>query len=305
VPRSLATTLVVVGGIAAVAGTLTLVINEFVNGWPQLSEKFTVALGKLEEWLKTGPFNLSEQQIDSGITAAEDWLKNNQEAITTGALATATTLGHIVAAFFLVLFATFFFLRDGRRISRFLFGVLPMEAREPVAQASEAAWFTLVSYVRATVLVAFIDALGIGLVLVILDVDFAFPLAALVFLGAFIPIVGATLSGAIAVLVALMTDGPVVALVLLIAVIVVQQVEGHLLQPLIMGRAVAIHPLAVIVAIATGVVLSGIIGALVAVPTVAVLNTGIRHLAAVRRAQAADAPIPEPAETAPTGPPAP
>jgi len=305
VPKSLATTLVVVAGIAAVAGTLTLVVNEFVNGWPQLSEKFTIALRNLEEWLKTGPFNLSEQQIEAAIDSAEKWLTDNQSTITTGALATATTIGHIVAAFFLVLFATFFFLRDGRRISRFIFGILPFEAREPVAGAFEASWHTLVSYVRATVLVAFIDALGIGTVLVVLGVDFAFPLAALVFLGAFIPIVGATLSGAVAVIVALMTDGRLVALGVLIAVIVVQQVEGHLLQPLIMGRAVAIHPLAVIVAIATGVVLSGIIGALVAVPTVAVINTGIRYLAAVRRAEDTDAPIPEPDEIAPTGPPAP
>ena len=146
-------------------------------------------------------------------------------------------------------------------------------------------WSTLVSYVRATVLVAFIDAVGIGLALVILKVPFPFPLAALVFLGAFIPIVGAALSGAVAVLVALVDRGWLVALIVLAAVIAVQQLEGHVLQPLIMGRAVAIHPLAVIVAIAAGVVLAGIIGALVAVPIVAVLNTGIRHLAAVRRAE--------------------
>jgi len=126
--------------------------------------------------------------------------------------------------------------------------------------------------------VAFIDAVGIGLALLILRVPFALPLAALVFLSSFVPIVGATVSGAVAVLVALVTRGPLVALVVLIAVVLVQQLEGHVLQPLIMGRAVAIHPLAVIVAIATGVVLAGIIGALVAVPVVAVLNTGIRHL---------------------------
>ena len=125
---------------------------------------------------------------------------------------------------------------------------------------------------------AFIDAVGIGLALLILRVPFALPLAALVFLSSFVPIVGATVSGAVAVLVALVTRGPLVALVVLIAVVLVQQLEGHVLQPLIMGRAVAIHPLAVIVAIATGVVLAGIIGALVAVPVVAVLNTGIRHL---------------------------
>jgi predicted PurR-regulated permease PerM len=147
-----------------------------------------------------------------------------------------------------------------------------------MARAGEQSWLTLVAYVKATVIVAFIDAAGIGLALLILRVPFALPLAALVFLSSFIPIIGATLSGVVAVLVALVTRGPLVALVALIAVVLVQQLEGHVLQPLIMGRAVAIHPLAVIVAIATGVVLAGIIGALVAVPIVAVLNTGIRHL---------------------------
>jgi predicted PurR-regulated permease PerM len=163
----------------------------------------------------------------------------------------------------------------------------PRNARRPLIEAGHAAWLTLVAYVRATVIVAFIDAVGIGLALVILGVDFAFVLAALVFLFAFIPIVGATVSGAVAVLVALVDQGPVAALIVLAAVIVVQQLEGHVLQPLIMGRAVSIHPLAVIVALAAGVVVAGIIGALVAVPIVAVLNTAVRHLS--RRA-----PQPEP-----------
>jgi putative heme transporter len=147
-----------------------------------------------------------------------------------------------------------------------------------MARAGEQSWLTLVAYVKATVLVAFIDAVGIGLALVILRVPFALPLAALVFLSSFVPIIGGTISGAVAVLVALVTRGLLVALLVLAAVLLVQQLEGQVLQPLIMGRAVAIHPLAVIVAIATGVVLAGIIGALVAVPVVAVLNTGIRHL---------------------------
>ena len=165
---------------------------------------------------------------------------------------------------------------------KFLVGLLPRAAREPVGSAGEAAWRTLVAYVRATVLVAFIDALGIGIALLIMRVEFAFPLAALVFLAAFVPIVGATVSGSVAVLVALVTRGPLIALLVAVTVIAIQQLEGHVLQPIIMGRAVAIHPLAVIVAISTGAVLNGIIGALVAVPIVAVLNTGIRHLAGRR-----------------------
>jgi predicted PurR-regulated permease PerM len=164
-----------------------------------------------------------------------------------------------------------------------------VNARWSLADAGDASWATLGSYVRATVLVAFIDAVGIGLALVILKVPFPFPLAALVFLGAFIPIVGASVSGAVAVLVALVDQGWVVSLIVLGAVILVQQVEGHVLQPLIMGRAVAIHPLVVIVGIASGVVLAGIIGALVAVPLIAVLNTGVRRLARRRPEVPADA----------------
>jgi len=137
---------------------------------------------------------------------------------------------------------------------------------------------TLVSYVRATMLVAFVDAVGIGIGLAILRVPLALPLAALVFLTAFIPVIGATLSGAVAVLVALVTQGPITALIVLAIVIAVQQLEGHVLQPLIMGRAVALHPLAVILAIATGVVAAGIIGGLIAVPLLAVANTAIRYL---------------------------
>ena len=128
-------------------------------------------------------------------------------------------------------------------------------------------------------LVAFVDAAGIGIGLAILRVPLALPLAALVFLGSFIPVIGATLSGAVAVLVTLVTQGPIRALIILGVVIAVQQLEGHVLQPLIMGRAVALHPLAVILAITTGVVVAGIIGGLVAVPLLAVLNTAIRYLA--------------------------
>jgi predicted PurR-regulated permease PerM len=303
VPSSLATAIVLVAGIAAVAGTLTLVINQFVDGFPALSRNAAGGVQKIQDWLETGPLNLSKTQLDGLFDGVGDWLNNNRGLLTSGAVSTASTLFHVLAGLLLVLFATFFFLRDGRRISRFLIGLLPQASRAPLASAADMSWNTLVSYVRATVLVAFIDAVGIGIALAILQVRFAFPLAALVFLGAFIPIVGALLSGIVAVLVALVDRGPVIALLVLAAVIAVQQLEGHVLQPLIMGRAVAIHPLAVIVAIAAGVVLAGIVGALVAVPIVAVLNTGIRHLAEIRRAQESGAPPPGP--PAPTGPPQP
>jgi predicted PurR-regulated permease PerM len=303
VPKSLATGIVLVAGLAAVVGVLTLVISQFVDGAPRMSARAGEGVRQIQEWLKAGPLNLSESELESLLNSIENWFASNRGTLTTGALSTATTIGHVLTGIFLVLFATFFFLRDGRRISRFMIGLLPGGARSPIAGAADMSWTTLVSYVRATVLVAFIDAVGIGLALVILDVPFPFPLAALVFLGAFVPIVGATVSGAVAVLVALVDRGWLVALIVLAAVIGVQQLEGHVLQPLIMGRAVAIHPLAVIVAIAAGIVLAGIVGALIAVPIVAVLNTGIRHLAAVRQAEATGGPAPGP--PLPTGPPAP
>jgi len=283
-PRSLATGLVMVAGLAAVAGTLVLVITQFVGGFPALSDKATAGMQQVQDWLQTGPFHMSNAQLDNTFNAATKWVNDHRETLTSSALSTAAATLEFLASLFLVLFSTFFFLRDGKRIWRFVTEILPRGAREPVAAAGEAAWLTLVAYVRATVLVAFIDAVGIGLAVLILRVHFAFPLAALVFIGAFIPIVGATISGVVAVLIALVDRGPVAALVVLIAVIAVQQLEGHVLQPLIMGRAVSIHPLAVIVAIATGVVQAGIVGALVAVPIVAVLNTGVRHLVGKRRA---------------------
>jgi predicted PurR-regulated permease PerM len=273
-----------VTGLAAVAGVFTLVITQFVNDFPALSDQTARGVKQIQDWLQTGFLHLTDKQLNGVLDQIQQWLSNNKDTLSGAALATASTLAHLLTGLFLVLFATFFFLRDGRKISRFMVGLLPEQARESVAYAADESWGTLVSYVRATVLVAFIDAVGIGLALVILRVEAALPLAALVFIGAFIPIIGAALSGLVASLVALVTQGPLVALLVIAAVVAVQQLEGHVLQPLIMGRAVAIHPLAVILAIATGVVLAGIIGALVAVPIVAMLNTGVRHLIIARRA---------------------
>lgn len=283
VHRSLATVMVLISGVVLVAGTLTLVVTEFVSNSSRLSSSAQTGITKIQGWLQTGFLHLTDKQLNGLLDTAQNWLKTHQSTLTTGALTTATTALDVLASMFLVLFTMFFFLRDGDRIWRFLVNLLPRGARGPIGNAGVEAWSTLVAYVRATILVAFIDALGIGIGLTILRVELAFALAALVFLGAFIPIIGATLSGTVAILVALVTRGPITALVVLAIVVGVQQLEGHILQPLIMGRAVSIHPLAVILAIATGLVLAGIIGALVAVPIVAVLNTGIRHLATHRR----------------------
>ncbi|GID33445.1 AI-2E family transporter [Paractinoplanes brasiliensis] len=276
--RSLASALVLIVALVVVFGGLGLIINTFVSQIGTLSTQVGDGVREVQDWLARGPLHISQQQINDYIDQAQRSLTENRGALTSGAVTTATTVGEVGTGFFLTLFTLFFFLRDGDQIWRFLCRLLPSGARVPTARAGHYSWHTLVAYVHATVLVAFVDAIGIGIGLFALSVPLALPLAALVFLGGFVPVVGATVSGAVAVLVALVTVGPVKALILLGVVIAVQQLEGHVLQPLIMGRAVALHPLAVILAIASGVVLAGIVGGLIAVPLLAVLNTAVRYL---------------------------
>ena len=276
--KSLAAGLVLITALIVVFGGLGLIIQTFISQLADLSSQVGDGIDEVQSWLASGPLHISQTQINNGIESLQKSLTSNRAALTSGALNTATTIGEVAAGFFLVLFTLFFYLRDGGQIWTFMCRLLPRAARVPTARAGHYAWHTLVSYVHATVLVAFVDAAGIGIGLAVMRVPLVLPLAALVFIGAFIPVVGATVTGVVAILVALVTQGPVTALIILGVVIAVQQLEGHVLQPLIMGRAVALHPLAVILAIATGVVVAGIVGGLVAVPLLAVLNTAIRYL---------------------------
>jgi predicted PurR-regulated permease PerM len=207
-------------------------------------------------------------------------MRNNQEKLTSGALSTAATVTEIVTGALLTLFTLIFFLHGGRNIWQFVTRIFPTNVRDRVRDAGRAGFGSLIGYVRATFLVALVDAGGIGTGLAIMGVPLALPLASLVFLGAFIPLVGAVVAGFLAVIVALIAKGFVYALITLALIIAVQQLEGHVLQPLVMGRAVSVHPLGVVLAIAAGSVLAGIVGALLAVPTVAFLNSAIRVLMA-------------------------
>ena len=186
----------------------------------------------------------------------------------------------MVAGFFIVLFSTYFFLADGDRIWAWLVRIAPRAARGRVDSSGRVAWISLTQFVRATVIVAAVDAIGVMLGAAILNVPFVLAIGVLVFLGAFVPMIGATIAGSVAVLVALVDQGPITALLMLGVIILVQQLEGHILQPFLMGRWVSLHPLGVIVAIAVGVITAGIAGALVAVPLAAALNAVVQHLAA-------------------------
>jgi predicted PurR-regulated permease PerM len=204
--------------------------------------------------------------------------QEDSSILVSGALSLGSTLGHFLAGMLLTLFATLFILIDGRGIWRWIVGVFPRRARAAVDGAGLAGWGTLQNFVKVQILVATIDAIGIGLGAFLLGVPLAVPIAILVFLGSFIPIVGAVVTGALAVFVALVYNGWVIALIMLGIVLLVQQVEGHVLQPLIMGTAVKVHPLGVVVAVAAGSLLAGIPGALFAVPVAAVLNVMINYV---------------------------
>jgi predicted PurR-regulated permease PerM len=278
VPRAAAAALVLVGGLAALGGVLTFVVVTFVRGVPALAAQLSASVDTVVGWLTTGPLQLSATQLAGVQAQVLSTLSANQASITSGALTTAATLGETVAEMLLVVFVLIFLLHGGAGIWQFLLGAVPAGVRTRVDVAGRRGLAALVSYVRATAVVAVVDALAIGIGLAVLGVPLAVPLAALVFLGAFVPIIGAVVGGGVAVLVALVANGPVSALIVFGIIIAVMQLEGHVLQPLLLGRAVKLHPLAVVLAIATGLVVAGIAGALFAVPLLAVLNSGIRSL---------------------------
>ncbi|GAA3618927.1 AI-2E family transporter [Lentzea roselyniae] len=285
VPRGVATTVMMIIGIGVLGGVLTFVISEFSRGLPELQTQVGASLDTIQKWLKDGPAHLSDAQLQNYIDEIVKTIKENQAEITSGALTTAATLGEVLTGLLLALFTLIFFLHDGDGIWRFVTRAVPRDVRKRVDVAGRRGFSSLVSYVRATAAVAVVDAVGVGIGLAIIGVPLVVPLSALVFLGAFIPIIGAVFTGAVAVLIALVTNGPIAALVVLAVLIGVMQLESHVLQPLLLGRAVKLHPLAVVIAIAVGLVVGGIAGALLAVPLLAVLNSGIRSLVSDADAQ--------------------
>jgi predicted PurR-regulated permease PerM len=286
VPRGLASLLVVLFSIAVVAALLTFAGQQIAQGASDLSKQVVTGLEQIRVWLKTGPLQASDSQINGYLQQAQEAVTSGNERIVSRLTEVGTTLSHIVAGFFIILFATYFFLADGRRIWSWVVRLFPRASRERADSSGRIAWTSLTAFVRATVLVAFTDAVGVMIVAAVLRVPFVFAIGVLVFIGAFIPMIGALLSGSVAVLVALVDQGPVVALIMLGGVVVVQQFEAHVLQPFLLGRLVSVHPLGVIVAIAAGVIVAGIPGALVAVPLVASLNAVVLHLADSARADA-------------------
>ena len=281
VPRGPGSGIVLVLGLAVLTLLLSFVGQQVAEGADDLAGQVVEGLEQVRDWMRTGPLNLTEGQLDRLIEQTQAAITNRGEdgGLMSRVTEVSTLVGTGVAGFFILLFGAYFFLADGQRIWAWLVRLAPRAARERIDESGRVAWISLTQFVKATVLVALADALGVMFFAAVLGVPFVMAIGVLVFLGAFVPMIGATVAGSVAVLVALVDQGPVTALLMLGGVVLVQQVEGNLLQPLLMGRFVSLHPLAVIVAIGCGVITAGIVGALIAVPLAAAANAVVQHLA--------------------------
>ncbi|TXK19553.1 AI-2E family transporter [Homoserinibacter sp. GY 40078] len=283
-PKWLAVAVSEVGILAVLGGLIWLTVSTVVSGYPALVDQTLVRWEELKDWLLTSPLHLSEIDINAWAEGFLTSLREDTSSLWSGALSVGSSVGHFLAGFLLVLFATLFILIDGRGIWMWIVRLFPRRARSAIVGGGEAGWITLSNFVRVQVLVAFIDAVGIGLGAFILGLFYdgfplVVPIAILVFLGSFIPVVGAVVSGALAVFIALVFMGPWQAFVMLLIVIGVQQLEGHVLQPFLVGNAVKVHPLAVVIVVGAGGFLAGIPGALFAVPLTATVNAIVVYIA--------------------------
>lgn len=283
-PRGLAAAITVLLGLAAISALLTLVGTQVSAQFDELRVSVLEGLDEVQQWMQDGPFQLSQGQVNRGIDQLEAAIApgdSPDENVVDQVASVGNTVSHVFTGFFIALFTVIFLLYDGARVWSWIVRLFPRSARAAVDSSGRVAWVTLTAFVRATVLVALVDALGIALIAYFLDVPLALAIGVLVFLGSFVPVVGAFVSGGVACLVALVDQDAYTALAMFVGVLVVQQVESHILQPFLMGRFVQLHPLAVVLAIAGGVVVAGIVGALVAVPLVACANAVGTHLAAL------------------------
>lgn len=287
--RGLAAATVFIGFLAVIGGSLTLVGNAISGQFEEVIERVEEGLVELQEWFAGPPFYLTEEQIQSWVDSTVQAFGQAEGAIAEGAVSTAVTTIEVLAGVILTLFALLLLLYDGERIWAWTVGLFPRRTRARVAGAGQQAWLTITSYVRGTTLVALFDAFFITILLLVLGVPLALALGVLVFFGAFVPLVGAFVAGGVAVLVALVANGLVTAVIVLIGIIAIQQIEGNVFQPLVLSKLAKLHPLAVVAAITVGLLVAGIIGGVVAVPIVAMANSVGKYLASPASRPAAEA----------------
>lgn len=270
-PRALAVALGLISAIVVVLGIFTFIGAEVAGQLPTLTGQFRNGIGEIEQWLQDGPLHWDAARIETYANEVRDWIESNQATLAERAIGGAGTLAEGLTALFLALFSAIFFLAGGERIWDWLLTLVSRRQRPRVDGAGLVAWGTFAGYTRGIVIVAGSNALLVAIGLTILRVPLSVPLALLVFFGSFIPIIGAPIAMVIAAIVALAAQGPLTALGVIVMVALIGQFEGHVLQPLVMAKAVSIHPLAVALSVAAGTVLAGIVGAVVAVPVVSVI----------------------------------
>ena len=276
-PSALATGLVMVLAAALVGGVVALIAPAFVDQFGELETSVDEAVNEVVRWLVQGPFDLERSQIDEGVQNGLDSLRSNAGGIGTGVLSGASLLAEVIAGLLLMIVLVFFFVHDGRGMWEFGLSLVPKGRRELVDGAGREVWTATAGYMRGVALIAVVDAVLIGIARALIGVPLVVPLMVLVFFGAFIPLVGAVASGAIAALVALISNGVVDAALVVAAIVAIQQIEGDLLYPNVVGRMIRLHPVAILLVLTAGTVVAGIVGALLSIPVAAAIWTAYRY----------------------------
>ena len=277
-PKPLAIITSLLGVIIVIGGLGFLTVTQVRTALPNLETRSIEAFNAAKGFLTSPEIGFTQADINNAGQDILKYVQENSQTFTAGLSSAGSAIGHIVVGSLLVIFTLIFVLIDGKQMWKWFVGLLPRRARAAVNGSGEVSWTALSHFVKSQVMVAAVDAVGIGLGAFILGVPLAIPIAVLVFFASFIPVVGAIFAGIIAVALALIFNGWVVALIMLGVVILVQQIEGHLLQPFLVGKAVSIHPLAIVLSVAIGTILAGIPGALFAVPVVAVLSKSVTYI---------------------------
>ena len=278
VPAGVASALVVLGFLALVVGIIAILTPQVAGQAPELADSAARGLQKVRDWLTGGPLSLSEGQITRAIEAVQEKLQNSASAISAGLFSTIGAATSAVVNLVLVLMLSFFFVKDGHKFLPWMKTLGGRRGGEHTAEVMSRAWDTLGGFIRTQSLVAFIDALIIGVGLAIIGVPLAVPLAVVTFFGGYIPIIGAFISGALAVLVTLVTNSPRDALIAMLLVVAVQQLEGNVLSPYLQGKNLNLHAAVVLLSVTAGGTLFGITGAFLAVPVAATAAEILRYI---------------------------
>jgi predicted PurR-regulated permease PerM len=276
--KSISALLALLVGLLIVAGLGTFVAWQISSHDQQLADQATKVVNNVKHWLETGPLHIKSSDLDKVSGNLIDTIKKHGSDILSGAIDTVKAVSEGLAALLLVLLTTFYLLRDGELVWQWVVHLFPKRSHERLDFAGRAGWSTFGGYMRGQFLIALFHGATVTILLFILQVPLAAALGVLIFIGSFIPLLGLTVTGALAVAIAILEHGLTAGIVVAIAIIVLVQVESHVLQPFIMSRSVHVHPLAVVLAVIAGTALKGIAGALIAVPLVAFLNTSIKAL---------------------------